>query len=175
MLPPRQRALGERVILMSRLWTAVGVLTALIAVVIAAAWAGLLAPGYKHPGLYLSGEVAATPSDWGFTREVKYIAIEVQTPYLLPHSVVISCADVDGDLYVSSRDPETKRWPAWVDRDPNVRLGISSKIYEARLVPIEDPDEIYRIREKGFWPKYSGGTKPKDLPPARVWRVAHRS
>lgn len=167
--------MGERVARMSRLWIVVAALAALIALVLVAAWAGLLAPGYKHPGLYLSGEVAATPSDWGFTRDVKFIAIELPTPYLLPHSVIISCADIDGDLYVSSRDAETKRWPALADRDPDVRIGVEGKIYEVRLVPIEDPDEVYRIREKGFWPKYGDGTRPKDLPPARVWRVVSRT
>ena len=133
-------------------------------------------PEDRRPGLRLGGEVVATPpSDWAFTDEHREIAVEVRTPYLLPHSVTIWCAQVDGELFVGARNPETKRWPGWVDRDPDVRLGIGPQIYEVRLVPLDDAARIDRLRQayaaKYDLPRATQG----EGPPIRYWQVAPRS
>ncbi len=122
----------------------------------------------------LTGEVAAAPSDWSFTNDHKLIAIEVQTPYLVPHSVTIWCAEVDGQLYIGAREPETKRWPGWADRNPNVRLGIGSQTFGVRLVPLEDWERIGRI-QSAYATKYDLPPRPPDPPPIRYWTVEARS
>ena len=137
---------------------------------------GCFAPDESRPGLRLRGEVVATPpSDWAFTDEHREIAVEVQTPYLLSHSITIWCAQLDGELYVGARDPETKRWPGWVDRDPDVRLGIGSRVYEVRLAKLEDADRIARLRQ-AYAAKYElPRTSEGEAPPIRYWRVGARS
>jgi hypothetical protein len=146
------------------------------AVAIATALAGCFGPEDRRPGMQLRGEVVnAAPSDWSFTNEHKEIAIEVQTPYLLPHSVTIWCAEVDGELYVGARDPETKHWPGWVDGKPDVRLGIGPKVYEVRLDPLDDPERTERVRQ-AYGSKYDLPQTPTgEGPPIRYWRVAPRA
>ena len=147
-----------------------------LGIVIVIALVGCFSPEDRRPGLHLSGDVIATPpSDWAFTNDHKEIAIEVHTPYLLPHSVTIWCAETAGELYVGARDPETKRWPGWADRDPNVRLRIGSQIFEVRLTPLEDADRIARVRQS-YTAKYDLQQTPAGRgPPIRYWRVEPRT
>ena len=132
-------------------------------------------PSDRRPGLWLSGEPAEFPADWSFTNGIKEIAIQVATPYLIPHSVTIWCASLDGELYVGARAPETKRWPAWVERDPNVRLLVDGKLYDATLVPLEDPATLAQLLPV-YAEKYSlpAGAQPPDAPRSRYWRVTAR-
>ncbi|MEX2208852.1 MAG: hypothetical protein WEF50_21765 [Myxococcota bacterium] len=161
----------------------------MIAVLRASAAAGALLtltacldPSDRRPGTWLSGEVAAElPSDWSFTDAHKEIAIEVATPYFVPHSVTIWCAALDGALYVGARDPDTKRWPAWADADPQVRLGIDGKVYEVALVPLDeqvDVAELARLRAvyavKYARPPAPADAPPGSIPPTRYWRVGPR-
>lgn len=162
-----QTAVGrEKVSKVSRLW---------VAVVLAVVVVGCVPPDGRRPGLGLRGEVVEQlPHDWSFTDEHKEIAIEVHTPFLLRHSVTIWCASVDEQLYVGASSPETKRWPGWVDRDPNVRLGIAGRIYEARLVPFDDPSRLTRLRE-AYVRKYDLPDEPTEgSPPSRYWLVESR-
>ena len=132
-------------------------------------------PQDRRPGLWLRGEVSSFPTDWSFTDEYQEIALEVRAPYLLPHSVTIWCASLDQRLYIGARDPDTKRWPGWVESRPNVRLGIDGNIYEARLSLLEDPDEIARLQAR-YGIKYElPDTAPEERPPLRYWRVESRS
>jgi hypothetical protein len=146
------------------------------AIAIATALAGCFGPEERRPGLHLRGEVAETlPSDWAFTNDHKEIAIEVRTPYLLSHSVTIWCAEVEGKLYVGARDPETKRWPGWADRDPHVRLRIGSRIFEVQLAPLEDEERVAQVR-RAYAAKYDLPRAPAgEGPPIRYWLVAPRS
>ena len=147
-----------------------------IVIVIAIALAGCFSPEDRRPGLHLRGEVVATlPSDWGFTNDHKEIEIEVHAPYLLPHSVTIWCAELEGELYVGARDPETKRWPGWADRDPKVRLRIGSQLFEVRLAPLEDANRVARVRQ-AYAAKYGLPSTPAgEGPPIRYWRVEPRA
>jgi hypothetical protein len=144
-----------------------------IAIAIAIAMAGCFGPKDRRPGMRLPGEVAPTPSDWSFTKDYPEIAIEVRTPYLLPHSVTIVCGMLDEMLFVGARDPETKRWPGWVDDDPEVRLGIGDRVYEVKLVPITDPALIARIRQGAS--NRSGRAPPPEDVAIRFWQVQPRS
>jgi hypothetical protein len=141
----------------------------------ALALGGCLRPEDQRPGFHLSGEVSPLPADWSFTDAQPEIALEVSTPYLLPHSVTIWCATLDGALYVGARNPESKRWPRWVDADPAVRLAIADRIYEATLVPADAPEVVGRLR-RAYAEKYE---LPVDhaapAPPIRYWRVSERS
>ena len=146
-----------------------------IAIVLAMTSVGCIDPQDSRPGLGLAGDVVnAIPSDWNFTNEYKEIAIEVKAPYLLPHSVTIWCAVADGGLYVAARDPDSKRWPGWVDRDPDVRLGIGEGVYEMRLAPLNDLNQVESVRRayarKYDWPD----ARPEEGPPIRYWLVEPR-
>ncbi len=137
---------------------------------------GCIEPLDRRPGTWLSGDVVTEfPADWSFTDQQREIAIEVRTPYLLPHSVTIWCGSLDGVLYVGAREPDTKRWPGWVERDPEVRLGIGGQIYEGRLARVDDPDRVERVRS-AYSAKYELPDPPREgSPPIRYWRVDPRS
>jgi hypothetical protein len=132
-------------------------------------------PDDQRPGLRLTGESVPIPADWSFTNDHKKIAVEVQTPYLLSHSVTIWCAEMDGELYIGARNPERKRWPGWVDADPDVRLKIGEQLYEVRLMPLDQPERIARLR-RAYVTKYElPATPPGKGPPIRYWQVAPRT
>jgi hypothetical protein len=133
-----------------------------------------LSPSDSRPGLHLSGNlVEEFPPDWSFTDAQREIAVEIHTPYFLPHSVTIWCATLDGSLIVGARDPETKNWPGWVDRDPDVRLQIGSEIYEARLSPIDDEGAVSRIVDS-YSKKYDLPRSDGEPPNIRYWTVTPR-
>lgn len=142
----------------------------------AALAAGCFGPSDRRPGFHLSGEpVERLPDDWRFTDAHPEIALEVHTPYLLPHSVTIWCAAADGTLYVGAREPETKSWPGWVDRDPDVRLRIGERVYEVRLTPVDDDDARLASVRRAYAAKYELPAPGPDAPPIRYWAVGPRS
>jgi hypothetical protein len=146
-----------------------------LGIVIAIGLAGCFGPEGRRPGMRLPGQVAAFPSDWTFTNDHPEIAIEVRTPYLLPHSVTIWCAEVDGELYVGAREPGTKHWPGWADRNPDVRLGIGDRVFEVRLAPLDDAGRIARVR-RAYAAKYDlPPVAPGQGPPIRYWHVVPRA
>ncbi len=146
-----------------------------IAIILVMVSVGCIDPKDSRPGLKLAGEVVtAIPSDWNFTNEFKEIAIEVKTPYLLPHSVTIWCAVADEGLYVGARDPDSKRWPGWVDRKPDVRLGIGERVYEVQLAPLDDSNQVEPVG-RAYARKYDlPDPRPEGGPPIRYWLVEPR-
>lgn len=145
------------------------------ALLLALGAAGCLDPEDRRPGLRLSGDVVTDPvDDWSFTDAHPEIYIEVRTPYLLPHSVTIVCATLDGQLYVGARNPTEKRWVAYVDRDPDVRLEIGERVYERRLAPVDDPERVDAVF-RAYAAKYGWPVPPADArPPWRVFAVVAR-
>lgn len=134
---------------------------------------GACDPSDRRPGLWLTGEVAdGMPSDWSFSDDYGEIALEVATPYLVPHSVTIWCAQVDGILYVAAASPEDKNWPGWVADDPDVRLKIGDTVYAATLAELEDAGEIEAVRS-AYSGKYEVGNLGSGAS-LRYWRVGPR-
>ena len=138
----------------------------ILAVVLGGCVSGCLSPQDQRPGLLLSGSVVSVPADWSFTDAHKEIAIQVRSPYLIPHSVTIWCVSVDGALHLAARDPETKNWPGWVDRDPRVRIRIDGQLYEGRLVDVEAAAQLEAIKAH-YVAKYE---LPAMAPNVRYWR-----
>ena len=134
---------------------------------------GCIPPSDSRPGLWLSGRSSELPSDWSFTDAHGEIALEVRAPHLLAHSVTVWCASLEGQLYLAARNPEEKRWPGWVERDPDVRLRIDGRLYDARLARIATSDEIERVRA-AYAVKYELPPRTPDSPPMRYWRVKTR-
>jgi hypothetical protein len=144
--------------------------------------AACIEPSERRPGTQLSGQLVAEPvTDWSFTRDQREILIETRTPYWIPHSVTISCADADGQLFIGSRNPVGKRWVNWVERDPNVRLKIVDRLYEVRLARVTDAPQIEKIRaayaakrERLQNPPAVGAAPPVAEPETWYWRVEPR-
>ena len=132
-------------------------------------------PADRRPGIWLSGEPVAGPvSDWSFTDEHPEIFIQVSTPYLIPHSVTIVCATLNGGLIVGARNPDTKRWPAYIERNAEVRLKVGDRIYDQRLELVEDPQTVEAI-VRAYSVKYSHPVlAPEERPVVRYWRVVER-
>jgi hypothetical protein len=94
----------------------------------------------RVPGLWLKGERVTTPvNDWSFTDKIPQIRIQTQTPFLLPHSVMIWCATYNGNLYVTSY--RGRLWAEDIIRDPHVRLKIADRVYDRTLTVVSDTAE----------------------------------
>ncbi len=132
-------------------------------------------PADRRPGIWLSGEPVAGPvTDWSFTDEHPEIFIQVSTPYLIPHSVTIVCATLNGGLIVGARDPDTKRWPSYIENDAEVRLKIGDRIFDQRLELVEDSKTVDAI-VRAYAAKFSRPIlPPKERPVVRYWRVVER-
>ena len=129
-------------------------------------------PSDRRPGLWLSGEMAqSAPEDWGFTNAHQEIFVQVKTPYLIPHSVTIWCAEVDGDLFIGARNPDDKNWPGWMARSPKVVLKIGNTLYQVTTAQINEPEKIAKIKA-AYAEKYQLSTEPGSAPPPmRYWLV----
>jgi hypothetical protein len=147
-----------------------------IAIALVAGFTACIDPSERRPGLRLGGELATElPADWRFTDEHREIAIEVATPYLIPHSITIWCAAADRGLFVAARNPDEKRWTGWVAQDPNARLKIGAQVYEVKLSLMDDPGQLAKVR-RAYTAKYELPDPPPDGgPPMRYWRVEPRT
>ena len=137
--------------------------------------AGFLAgcePQDRRPGLWLSGELQPAAADWRFTNDYPEVALQVVTPYLLPHSITIVCAADADALYIGARDPASKNWPNWVDQDPDVILKVGEHRYELRAEPIAEAD-LAPVRA-AYAAKYGARPQTGDGPPIRYWRLVAR-
>jgi hypothetical protein len=112
-----------------------------------------LEPRQRTPGLWLKGNLAATPADWSFTDQVSTVEVQTRTRFLLPHSVTTYCVNYNGQLYLDSfyppgvEYPHGRSWNENVARDPHVRLKIGNDLYDVTLVHVTDPAEKAALRE----------------------------
>lgn len=140
-----------------------------------AALSACIPPDDRRPGFWL-GTSSAEPfaTDWSFTESHPEVALEVQTPYWIPHSVTIWCVSVDGDLFIAARDPDTKRWPGWVAERNEVRLGIGEEVYEGRATPVSDEETVASLRA-AYQAKYELPPRAEgEGPPMRYWKIDPR-
>ncbi len=137
---------------------------------------GCVDPKERRPGLRLSGDVVTEAvQNWAFTNDHREIYVEVTTPYLLPHSVTIVCAEVDGRLYIGARNPTEKRWVGYLESDPNVRLKIGDKVYELEVEVVDDAAEEERVFA-AYAKKYEWHASPEhEQPEMRYYRVLPRT
>lgn len=129
-------------------------------------------PSDRTPGLWLRGELVDTlPAEWSFTDAHPEIYVQVDTPYLIPHSVTIWCAQVDGELYIGARDPDTKNWPGWLDDNRDIRLKIGKHLYDVRAADVTNTDRIEHIRAA-----YRAKYKLEAMSPTvRYWAILPRA
>ncbi len=113
-----------------------------------------LDPQERRPGLWLKGELVATPvSNWSFTDKYPTIYLQTRSRYLLPHSVTISCVAHNGQLYLTSvfREgspfPQGKLWTSNVMRDPHVRLKIGQQVFDETVSLVTEPGERAAVLE----------------------------
>jgi hypothetical protein len=130
-------------------------------------------PHDTRAGILLGGVETPVPADWHFTDDTKEITVQVHTPYLIPHAVTIWCAQVDGELYVGASNPTIKRWPGWVDDDPDVRLRIGDKAYAVRLVPLDDPNVLPAV-QAAYAAKYQLGGRQGEAAARRAFTGTSR-
>lgn len=136
---------------------------------------GACEPSDTRPGLWLSGEVEAFPADWSFTDNFKQIAVQVGTPYAIPHSVTIWCVQVEGALYIGALVPESKSWPGWAESDPDIKMKLGDRLFEGRLQKLVTHDEIRPVSD-AYIDKYQLATDPIAVEgsPSWFWRVTAR-
>ncbi len=153
------------------------VLDMIVTALIAARILGF-SPSDSRAGLWLPGERVNTPvSDWTFTDAFPEIYLETRTPYLVPHSVTIQCAQVDGQLYIASfhMGGPRRRWNLNVLRDPQVRLSIGGRLYDQTAVPLTDQREIDTVFQ-AYIEKYPNWKRVSEQPLAErptiyYWRI----
>jgi len=118
--------------------------------------AGCGGPLLFLPGGALHGEIVEAPvTDWSFV-EGGPIVLEVRPSS--PYSVHVGCVIRAGRLYI---DPaEGRRWLDFIRDDPRVRVRVDGRIYAARAVRVDAPEElagfepdrhVYRIEGTRPW------------------------
>ena len=118
-----------------------------LAIVLTAALVTACEPSDRTPGQWLRGTVVEPlPRDWAFTDEYGEIFVQVETPYFVPHAVTIWCGQVNGNLFIGARDPETKNWVGWMEKNRSVRLKIGDKLYDVVATDFSDDATLAEVR-----------------------------
>lgn len=95
------------------------------------------------PGGALRGQLQAEPvQDWSFV-DARFVDLEVRPSD--PYSVELNYILRDGRLYIDPK--EGRRWLEYIRQDPRVRVRFDGKVYAARAVLVEDPDELAGLPE----------------------------
>jgi hypothetical protein len=97
-------------------------------------------------GPFESGELVTGPEpDWSFVRDVEEVQFQLLDP---PRSRTTWILTHDGTAYIPCGYMTTwwgrlwKRWPHEVAKDPRILLRVDGKLYERRLVRIEQGPEV---------------------------------
>ncbi len=112
-------------------------------------------------GPFASGETVTGPEpDWSFVRDVQEVEFQLLDP---PRSRTTWILAHEGKAYIPSGYMTTwwgrlwKQWPHEVERDPRVLLRIDGKIYERRLVRLQDGPAVEPLLAE-LSRKYTGGS-----------------
>ncbi len=123
-------------------------------------------PQDRRPGLWLTGEMPAMPvTDWSFSDEHAEIYLQTNTRWLIPHSVTVYCATLDGDLYLLSAYytggtfPEMRSWNRNIVRDPRIRLKIGDQVFDQSVSYVSD-ESIRRPVYDALGAKYPDWERP---------------
>ncbi len=97
------------------------------------------------PGGRLAGPEARCPDDFGFARDVRQVALEVDPE--APRSVT-TWAVVHGGALIVPADFLTpwKRWPQRVEADPRVRVRVEGRVFRCRAERVRDAATIEALR-----------------------------
>ncbi len=146
------------------------VLTLLAVVVVTACQ-----PEDEAPGLWLRGEaVEEKIADWSFSDEFEEIFIETRPWYGIPHSTTIWCVALDGGLYIGSYGDQKKAWERNIERNPDARLSITGRIYDATVAPVTDGDLIEAL-DAAYARKYDMvEVFGEEVPAWRYYQAAQR-
>ena len=133
-------------------------------------------PNGPTSGQWLRGDVVEPlPQEWAFTDDYQEVFVEVTPPYFIPHSVTIWCAHVDGKLFIGARDPDSKNWPGWMDKNRDIRLKIGDKLYDVTAADFSDEKLLEAVRlaytEKYNLPPLAEG----EVSNVRYWIIVSRS
>ncbi|MDJ0869449.1 MAG: hypothetical protein QNK03_25320 [Myxococcota bacterium] len=111
-------------------------------------------------GPFESGDLVEGPEpDWSFVRDVQEVEFQLLDP---PRSRTTWILDHEGKAYIPSGYMTTwwgklwKQWPHEAAKDPRILLRIGDRIYERRLVRIEDGPAVAPLLAQ-LGTKYAGG------------------
>ena len=111
-------------------------------------------------GPFTSGElVGGAEPDWSFVRDVREVEFQLLDP---ARSRTTWILDHEGKAYIPSGYMTTwwgklwKRWPHEAEKDPRIVLRIGDKLYERRLVRIQDGPVVAPLLAQ-LSSKYAGG------------------
>jgi hypothetical protein len=111
-------------------------------------------------GPFRSGELVTGPEpDWSFVHDVREVQFQLLNP---PRSRTTWILDYDGKAYIPCGYMTTwwgrlwKRWPHEAAEDPRIILRIDGKLYERRLVRIQEGPAVAPLLAE-LSRKYVGG------------------
>jgi hypothetical protein len=114
------------------------------------------------PGGPLRGEASAEdPTNWAFAGGDATLELQVgersRTVWFVTYQSV---------LYVAAAEAARKQWPAEVLEDPRVRLRVAGRIFDRKLVRVDD-EALRDAVGKTFETRYQTTISPEAK--ARVW------
>lgn len=119
-------------------------------------------------GPFTSGELVTGPEpDWSFVRDAQEVQFQLLDP---PRSRPTWILEHDGKAYIPSGYMTTtwgkiwKKWPFEALEDPRAILRIGDKLYERKLVRVEDGPEVPALLAQ-ISQKYMNGA---EIPPDAV-------
>ncbi len=124
----------------------------------------------------LSGTEGSWPADWN--TAVDLTQIQLETAIEDPTSVNVWVVVVDREAFVATsllmgtEVPDERGWVRDVLEDPRVRVRVDGVVYRARLMALDDPEEIAKVFE-AFHAKYPDLDETRGER-ARFFRIAKR-
>lgn len=126
-------------------------------------------PCERTPGGYLIGEESQEViSDWSFTNDVQLCQIQIRAG-LLPHSINLNCASIQGELFIGCANCQGKRWAAALTEDGRARIRINGTVYPVLARRLLDPPEM----DHAWLAMNTKSGRPSDTPRPETWWTFH--
>jgi hypothetical protein len=114
------------------------------------------------PGGPIHGEPSPEdPGNWAFAGDEATLELQVAD-----RSRTVWFVTYESVLYVAAAEAERKQWTAQVVEDPRVRLRVAGRIYDRKLVRVED-EALRQAVGRTFETRYQTTIGPEAE--ARVW------